>query len=409
MSTVIIDTTTLINLSQYAALEKAYEHITRESFYDIINMDALESALEALILYDVLLVDKESFENNMYRLEQLSPIRPLLTNIDISEEQSSAIQSNMAENIENIIISDEPRSNTIINFDIPKEDDERLLEDIYDMSVLDEMGTSRYEILLEDSYNPDILDKIGLSPFDNNYIQRDLFGHTNSANFGSFFMMSRKYPGFRKKFRQVYGRGTHFIQAEIAYIQSVRYLYYLELQKIAEAEIVLHPAKRFFNHRQEKVLYGSQILNMFESETREKLYDRKLSWLNIRDNSLLLPMLSAYVLKKAKNPSDILDVILEVRTSNEAVNFRKGLHALIEAIKRNDNTILSEVLANLDDKRKEWNGRLSYDPLRRSKKLSVSIPMVGGVGTEFDIPYSASKNTISNNLLTFIHRIVSES
>jgi hypothetical protein len=116
-------------------------------------------------------------------------------------------------------------------------------------------------------------------------------------------------------------------------------------------------------------------------------------------------MVASYVFNKCKSLEDLNKIILEVKNSVDAILFRKGLCELIQAVKNEDLVTLNDTLSMLDEAVIKWNQSLKNKPSGKYKTISLSIPMIGGIGTDIDVPYFWEKN-ISLKLLTFIHKML---
>lgn len=92
------------------------------------------------------------------------------------------------------------------------------------------------------------------------------------------------------------------------------------------------------------------------------MYRREYEWLGIRDNTLLIPMVASYVLSRSKQPEDLFKVINEVRESDEARLFRKGLSELTEIIAQQNYGEIDEVLSSLEEARTRWDEKLKSHP-----------------------------------------------
>lgn len=189
-----------------------------------------------------------------------------------------------------------------------------------------------------------------------------------------------------------------------ALLSIIRAVYYQSLQQIYDVDLVLHPSK--------VLLYGNlesgqptSIIENFEKRVRDSYRDRRQNWLGSEPLQVKLPMLTQYVLKKSNSIKDIIPIILEVRQSNKAIEFREGISQLRQAIEKNDNVLQDQIFSLLDKAAEAWSQDLSGQiyPLR---KLTISVPMVGGLGIELPVPVPPIRKRPGDKILVFIHEIL---
>jgi len=364
MTKVILDTSTILDFARFSHMFIASDFpsikIDLKENFEI--MESIENTIEALILYDEVLIDEKSFFFN-YKEENLilSNIAKACTFINLKEGQEEAIYKKVFEKFDGTSFLNE-------NFSYR----------IYDGSFHDDPLMSDYyadkDNFFLNSYYKDYLD--------------EFLSNIKKENIGEFYNKTR--PTLKQLLYHV-----------------IRCFYYHELQYSNSSELVINP-KRYelvqsiFNY---KKIYTNKIIENFDNEVRKKLYTKEKKWLGVTNDSLLMPMVTSYVFNKCKSWEDLYKVIIEVKNSKDAISFRKGLSELISAIKNKDLVTINDTLSLLDDAIIKWNQSLKINPSRKYRKISVSIPMIGGIGTDIDVPYSWGDN-ISSKLLTFIHKMI---
>lgn len=356
---IILDTSTLMNLALVC------DPKWRLSSQDIENYNfefqAIETAIESLIVYDDILIDGASFKVNLRHDENISKI---------------------VKSFCNVVEHDEDK----IYSEIERKYKMQLLSDISDITPL---------------FRPFKKKK-------HHYIfQATSRSHISNPLLRLFVKKLELGNRYDKYDRRTLGNRYDIKTCR----QIVRYLYYKELQEKEQSDLVLHPNKQFMftpiNFSKDQKSFGFKILRNFGESIANGLYIKENEWLGIVDSSIRLPLLFEYIIKKQCNTSNLLDVIQEVRVSKKARKYREGLSLFIDAYKSRDIKVIHETLTSLDNASKEWNKDLGYNPTRKYRKISISIPMVGGVSADFVIPFpNFRKETISDKLLMFTHELV---
>lgn len=359
---VILDTSTVLALEKASPLIGHLDSISKDS--DPMILEAIENAIESLILYDEIFIDAPSFLLNYTEEKKILPDIPSICNyIHLSREKE-----------ENIILRIITKLNHEIHYN--KSNLSNILENI-------SFPLTDYSSLYHNSLLP-FYSMFDEQPFANHY--------------KDFYFNQYKEEFFNSEIRATRFNGQSFYH-------TIRYFYYLELQHVLFAELVLHPIRNKFAQAfsGSSTVSTNNIISQFEP-IRKELYNQ-MTHIGIKDNSLLMPMVASYVLKRCKSPIDLMNIISDIRYSKEAISFREGFANLILAIKNSDYTTIKEVTSSLSNSTAEWNKSLKYNPRKKTKTINLSIPMIGGISTDINIPYSFEVNT-STKLLTFIHKML---
>lgn len=368
MPNIVLDTSTLINFIDfsyrfdYSAIEKS-PHLFERMFP---VLEIVENAIEAFILYDDVYVDESSLKNTIFiedyiRLEKIENCHLLKLN----GEQTESIYRKIFGKL-----------------NIDKEQIGKILS----------MTETEHRMFMDAHSN--------FSLHGVKYFYPDIYPY---GYYGKFLEEFKKgLSQTDRKFKFCIG-GT---DANLSFYHIIRYLYYLELQQMLSSELVLHPNRcylsRFFSEY--KRIYTNKIIEQYEP-LRMNLYKRECKFMDEGDNSLLIPMVASYVLNRCKQREDLFKIINEVRNSKEAQLFRKGLSELVKIVEQKKNGEIDEILTSLEEARLKWDENLNSHPTMRKKCISLSIPVVSGIGMNIDIPYSMGNKT-AFNLLTFIHKML---
>jgi hypothetical protein len=365
MTKVILDTTTILDFARFLNLfaSSNFQHVKIDIQKNIEIMESIENIIEALILYDEVLIDGKSFFFN-YKDENLvlSNFTNACSFIELTDEQEESIYKK---------ISTKLKEGNFIDY-IKR-------DNFFDYTFKDYPQ-------LRDAYEADH-DNFWYESFYKVYHNDFLLGLKNG------------------NFMEIYNQSNPTIKQFFYHL--IRCFYYHELQITNSSQLVINPkrfelAQTFFGH---KKIYTNNIIEIFDNEVRKKLYSKEKRWLGEGNDSLLMPMVTSYVFNMCKSWEDLYKVIIEVKNSKEAVLFRNGLSELIKAVKDEDLVTINDTLSSLDDAAIKWNKNLKCKPLIKHRTISLSIPMIGGIGTDISIPYSWGNN-ISSKLLTFIHKMI---
>jgi hypothetical protein len=215
----------------------------------------------------------------------------------------------------------------------------------------------------------------------------------------------------------LFGAQTPYSGAACAIL--LRTLYYDRLQQLASANLILHPLKgqfmgkiradgSFHDEQSQNESWDSSmnILSVFDQSARKAFYERKQRWLGREDLSYDVPMLTSYVLNKCPTWKDLPKVLLDVRESKQAREFRGAVNQLLDASEIHENRQVDEVLLALSSAADRWSRDLR-EPAK-TKKISVSVPLIG-LGADLDVPDIKLGKSTGDRLLVFIHMVLAGS
>ena len=195
--------------------------------------------------------------------------------------------------------------------------------------------------------------------------------------------------------------GTALLNNDYAF---TRLAYYLALQEEYGYHMLLHPYKGF---SYDKAGDSSCIINSFEENVRKKFYEEKKKYLAQREKfEIKLPMIAKYVLNQCKSTKDLLNTVIEIRHSNKAKAFRKGISELEQAIQNDDDKKVNEILVSLLEAEKKWSENI-IESLGKGfafevNLLSITLPVC--MSSKY-IGLIKPKKT-GDKILLFIHELI---
>jgi hypothetical protein len=197
----------------------------------------------------------------------------------------------------------------------------------------------------------------------------------------------------------------------------MRFFYYSATQLKYGCHLSLHPTRASLIDASSTELsryhynVGKTILDAFDKEVRGAYYARREKWLGRGERAIKIPLLTSYVLNKAKQQSDIVETALKLRESSFAKQFRNEIATLLSSINLGDNAAVDSVLARINSAVDDWTKSLNFDPMKLRHKISLSVPIFGGLETDVEIPLPMKKlwKGPGDRILIFLHEMLSKS
>lgn len=354
----ILDITSLIRL---AAVMIRLPAVPKEERIHLgYKASDIDTAIEALVLYDSVLLDGHAWEKNLETLPELTHFSRFCQSIPISPEKERQIYDSLTRNF-----------------------------------------VSRLEATIENYEGLCTLDAVR-SIFLETGIRFPVGGGFNS--FGWEDLENGLSEGPAKAIRSLKHRfGQYSQDASAACLLLLRTLYYHELQREYGTDLILHPLRGVYF--QSKPRIGANILGMFDQTIRREFEARKCEWLGLHNPNIELPLLTSYVLRKCDTWANLLDVIDEIRSQEAAVDFRNGLRTLRLAIDHSDNKTIDEILKDLKSAQDNWAKNLNAEGPKR--KLHISVPYIG-ISTDIEVSRFRVRKRAGEKMLVFIHTLLSE-
>ena len=355
MSRVIIDTSTIVNFEKLSPIITAFTNpnaIIKKNVLNVMLIDVIENVIEALLFYDEILLDERSIEQSFgYRNCTRLFDKPYCKFISINDSEEEQIYTNI---ISSFDIS--PANVSSIAKSIPT--DWASFEDMHG-------NISTYSFIRNESYIGSYYSTC-LSSLINDIQSKQVAEHIKSIP------------------RQ-------------AIYEIVRYLFYIHIQRRENAHLIIHPCRDTLPNILGGHNYSLDWLTNKMGEVDKIWQDRCRE---LCQNMIPLPFIASYVLRRTTSIEQFFDIIDEIRSSKEAVDFRKALQVLVTLNKNFEISRLENIKAEFKRALSNWENNLNIVPGFRSKVISICIPPVS---FEVNIPYIRGDKT-ALRLLTFIHK-----
>ncbi len=356
MSRVLIDTSTIINFEKLSIDIANFSNpnaIIQQHPLDIMLIDLIENVIEAFLFYDEIIIDERS------------------------------IKQSLGYNVSNLELFDKPYCRFL---QTSESEEEKIYTDIISSFGLSSAMVSSIAHSIPNDwasfYDPH--NNLTLKGFIRN---EEVIGSYYSAYITSFIDSIQREQAINN---------IEKIPSKVIY-EIVRYLYYIYLQKREEAQLMIHPCRDALPsimdidyHRFDWLL--SKPNQIWNDKVKERY--------GVMPNTLPVPFIAAYILSKTKSFNDFVGVLEEVRSSKEAVNFRKAFNNLILFDKNNDESKIERIRREFKETILNWEDNLNIVPGYRCKTITITCPFVS---FDVDIPYIGGDKT-ARNLLTFIHK-----
>ena len=190
-----------------------------------------------------------------------------------------------------------------------------------------------------------------------------------------------------------------------AFVAIARLLYYLELQPILGADLLLDPTKSYEHGQPSYALVARSILDVFDQEVRHEFEARKAKWFGRIEPSLSLPLLSNYLVSEAEARGWTLgQMITHVRESREVELFRRGLTDVVAVLRAGDAKALDDVMSALQAAAEVWRHRLGAPPVVRKMEVTLAPPLIE-VATSVPVP-RLRRRTSAERLLVLIDKLL---
>lgn len=358
MSKVIIDTSSIINFDKLFPSLNSFrdlDGIIRKHPLNVILVDLIENIIESLLFYDEILLDEYSIRNSVgghlaMPLDKL----PYCKFIENSTYEEESVYEKI---LEHFGLS--PSSISTIAHRIP----------------------SDWASFFDPHDNMSIKGFVG---------GEDAYGSFYSTQIGYFIDNVKKRMG------------EHCIEEvpnKILY-EIVRYLYYVYLQNKEKAHLVVHPSREDIPVALGRYNHSFDWLFKSPDKRLQGRLDNRIC--NLTENSIPIPFIAAYVLRRSHSSEGIFDIIEDLRNSKEGRSFRKSFNRVIDLTVNYNIGELSTIKKEFEETLLNWEDNLNIVPGYWSKKITISLPFVS---FDADIPYIGG-NKVARNLLTFIHKTI---
>jgi hypothetical protein len=376
MVNVIVDTSSLLSFALIVGRYKGYgDEFDKPSTFDNALLNAplyssnwvgFENSLEAIVLYDNLLIDGASFKRSKAKIPELELFEEFCQVVEVSNLDEQRYYASIEAFYENIKGNKDTINLTSLDLSRP------LMEEVQDIDKY--MNRSVWEWQYIEEYLPDYLRNISIS------------------------------------LRAILGEFTPDASASLLAI--LRTFYYQALQASLNTDLLLHPWKghHYEGFYKTKAKIGvpspASIVGMFESRVRDKHFERRETWLG-KGVSFKYPILTHYILNKASSWNDLLKVCMDLRNSNKAKNFRKEINFLRDSIESGDSFAVDEILSSLENQAEIWSKKLNT-PVGQTREVTISLRLViANAGFKVNIPdKKIGKSSSGEKILIFMHELL---
>jgi hypothetical protein len=364
----LIDTTSLIALAMYD-FGKAPPHDYRfdsSRHKDAYLSNVLTPGMEALILYDDVLVDCLSFDRNQEKYPALSGLKEICSFTNQSVNQESECYSLAASVLTPLL--------------------ERPGEWLVDA--------------LRRHIQP--LDTVELSLHDRRFAPSTYWKHISGR-------LSKSEGELVVALERVLGRATPFSGA--AMTSLVRLFYYLVTQEIEQCSISINPTKGEFltglhGWRHDDNRIPRTILDAFDADLKKEYLERQVRWLGGTDLTFTPPILYEFAMERAKREGGLIPALLNIRNSVEARDYRSGVNQLATCVANAEGASIKAILAELEKMRYLWQTK--GKPKTGGSQIILSIPFVQGLGSKIAGLFpKRTASSSSEKIFTFLNRLTS--
>jgi len=316
------------------------------------------AVIDALVLYDKVLLDGPSVERNMHSLDWLLDIDDGIEIVELDSAEVSALYRSADEVVAHV--QPNPRNVDFMRVHMPHG-----------------LGAEVGQRFAPSTYWEDL--------------ERDL----DSAD------LRRLQEIFADAF------GEHVPFAGAPFIVLARLCYYLALQQSTASSLLLDPLKAFETPQFSHGDTARSILDLFDSEVRTAFEERQAKWLGGQRRDLKLPLLSRFIVETAREKGwSSGRAITEMRQSREVQLFRSGLAEMQQAVDTNDVKALDAIFEELDAAASAWTRRIGAPPSQRQLAITVTTPLIS-VGKELSVPRLRRRST-GEKLLVLVDRLLSD-
>jgi hypothetical protein len=365
MTSTIVDTSSLLSMMYANSFNLSRQYMLSDSEYISLAND-ITSGVEALVLFDDILVDKPSFIRAVARYPSLKKLGEFVGYVN---ECHSLEMERYKESVEYIIANTTP-SYLLRNW----------LRNVSIMSGWNPHGTAQ---------------KLG-GGIDMRFI--------NKLREKLDVIILSEHTRITRGFSSLNTTDTQCVEI-------IRLFYYLTTQAIIGSHLSLQQGRA--NLLQKLPLdtpgcapVGASVIATFHERVREAYQDRKKAWLGESPVSFRVPLLADYVLTRCREGERLLDIVLALRCSKEARRFRKEITFLSKSLSHRNGKDVDKVLSRLEIECDRWSHNLNHNPNVVKHCISISIPFIGiGVDLSFGMQKMVPQH--GDAILIFIHKLIS--
>jgi hypothetical protein len=353
--TVLVDTSTLLNLH-------APVFVNRE---DQMWDDLGYGAVEALVLFDKIVLDGPSIEVNLAKLGWLNDLWDGITIRHMSRADTSRLYLRAATLFNSLNWSSPTLMNYLTRWQLfGQAAGELSHEEHFDGSLIDWDDVLQY---LSDSQSEEAARGFILPP------------HIGSKHAG---------------------KGA---------LQLARHFYYVALQEQVGGALLLHPTKSLFvANTAPRYGYSNRIIDVFDKKVQREYSIRRKIWLGDDVQEMSLPLLTRFVFAESRRRSwSIGRTIAWLREQPEVQLFRQGMRGLMDYVAAGDKAAISAVLHELEKTSDRLAENLGAPTRNHSRfSLQVSLPLLQPA---FEVPIPLPARSPGQKMFVLIKWILMDS
>lgn len=187
----------------------------------------------------------------------------------------------------------------------------------------------------------------------------------------------------------------------------VRVLYYNLLQIQYSCNFLPHPRRAaLLEIDPSGGNIASSLLKYFNDKVRQPFEERKRKLFGDTAFSFSIPMITSYLLNGVGDWEELTENIMRLKDSKEAKHFRNAISYLAEKIHQKDNLEVEKMITQINKAAESWSKSILNTG--ETKSVKVSIPIIG-VSTDFDVPVQKFTINPADDILIFIHAVLSKS
>jgi len=209
----------------------------------------------------------------------------------------------------------------------------------------------------------------------------------------------------------MFGKYTPFYGAALTNL--IRFLYYITCQEIYDCNLSLHYIKSYFlldlygevSFNQEKYI-AKNILDVFDEKYSNNYNHNFKEWIGVENSEIKIPLLIDYINKNIDSGKTLIENLIEFRNERIFVDYRDAINKLQIAIKNKDKFIINEITSSIETYTNNILKGECKDPSKRIQKIGISIPFIGGLGTEINLNIPKLNKTPGDKILVFLHKLI---
>jgi hypothetical protein len=354
--TVLVDTSTLLNLHVPMFARR----------WDDLGC----GAVEALVLFDKIVLDGPSIEVNLAELGWLNDLWDGISIRHLSRAETSRLYLRAATLFNSLNWSSPTLANYLRRWELFGQSGGELShEEHFHRSLVNWDDVLQY---LSDSQSEEVAGAFILPP----HIGRPHIGGNHA------------------------GKGA---------LQLARHFYYVALQEQVGGALLLHPAKSLFvENKAPRYGYSNRIIDVFDKKVQREYSARRKRWLGDDVQELPLPLLTRFVLVESRRRSwSVGRTIAWLREQPEVQLFRQGMRDLMDHVAAGDKVAISAVLHELEKSSDRFAGNLGTPTRNHSRfSLQVSLPLLQPA---FEVPIPLPARSPGQKMLVLIKWILKDS